>query len=166
VPSYSSYQEWFNKVWILADLPYRFKPFDIFTPEQLVNMYSNGESPKSVAKKMTKGLHRVEKEGSEKKASLGENFNSDIVRKKFKSELVRTLYYLADPSGPHPWGMQNKVNPPFSLPLPINDKNAGKKNREAVEKVVNDSKFDSTIRQLLKLVRDELNKNTKSRSFS
>jgi len=151
---YSSYSDWFTKVWILADLPYRFKPFDIFSAEQLVTMYNDGVSPKTVAKKMRYGLDK--KVGSIVKIA-NTDLNSSLIRTKFKSEIVRTLFFIAmGYSFPNPWGIAARPIYPERTPLPIKDKNAGKEPREAIEKLINGSKYDGWIRQLLRDIKDGL----------
>ena len=169
--AYTSYQEWFNKVWILANPPFRFRPFDIFSAEQLVDMYSKGISPKTVAKKMQIGMGirhstRLSSTATDKiikdlkdlskKPSITD-FNSSLVRTKFKSELVRILYYIAiGMQGPHPWGIASRPQPPERLPLQVKDKTAGKYTRETLEKFINNPRWDSWIRQLLKEAKKEL----------
>jgi len=92
------------------------------------------------------------------------DFNSATVRNKVKSEMVRILYYMAQNfEGPHPWGIASRLMPPRSLPLPLKDKNAGKHTREVLEKLINDSKWDSRIRQLLREAKDNLSKVPKSK---
>jgi len=92
------------------------------------------------------------------------DLNSQIARKKLRSEIVRILYYLSTSySGPHPWGLLARPIYPEVSPLPIKDKNAGKETREAIEELMKKGYWDQFIRILLREVKTKLDKQSKGK---
>lgn len=170
-----TYVDWLEKILQIVNLPFRLSIFDFYTAEELVKLYKQNKSPKEAAKRMQIGVgfnktgkvDKVDKiikdlKDLANKSPNINDFNSSLIRTKFKSEIVRILYYLIVGSqGPHLWGIQNRIQPPERSPLPLKDPNACKVTRETLEKLVNSSSWDSWIRQLLRAAKDELTKASK-----
>jgi hypothetical protein len=137
----------------------RFTVIDFISEPELLDFYNNKVAPENVVKYIWRGTARranlqyiSDKLRSISKEANYKDFNSSLTREKFKSEIVRILYYMycGYNSTPHPWGLKNRPQFPERLPLPIIDKEVGKDVRKALENLINSSKWDSWIRQLLK----------------
>lgn len=100
-------------------------------------------------RKVASGLKEVatQKTAKPKYNSL----STERARVKFKSELLRVLYYMAQGySGPHPWGAAARPPYPEQSPLQLKDAGAETELRETIEKFLNDSRWDSTLGRLLR----------------
>ena len=85
------------------------------------------------------------------------DLNSQIARKKLRSEIVRILFYMAQGyGGPHPWGLLARPIYPEISPLPVKDKKAGKETREAIEELMKKGYWDQFIRILLRELKTKL----------
>jgi hypothetical protein len=77
--------------------------------------------------------------------------NTEQSKIKFRSELVRLLYYMAvGYNGPHPWG--NSARPPFPefSPLSLKDAGAEKQVRDTIEKMLSDPEWSFILSKLLR----------------
>lgn len=76
--------------------------------------------------------------------------STEKFKAKFKSELIRTLYYmLVGYEGPHPWGVSAKPAYPEYSPLPVRNKACGKQAREAVESLISSRDFEVMCKKIL-----------------
>ena len=79
------------------------------------------------------------------------SLSTDRARVKFKSELVRILYYIARGyEGPHPWGISGRPPYPERSPVPLKDSGAESELRESIEEFLADSQWDTVIRRMLR----------------
>ncbi len=85
--------------------------------------------------------------------------SSEKLRAKFKSELVRTLYYmLVGYKGPHPWGVSAKPAYPEYNNLPIRNRECGRHVREAMESLISSRDLDAICKKILAEVDKKVSK--------
>ena len=153
------------------NLPDKFTVKDFLSKAQLLSLYQSGTEPSDVLHKIWNGttdiptikkynrLSPINKVTAKIHALVKEadssTLNSSLARDKLRSELVRILFYMHEGYNTvNPWGIKNRPQYPERTPISVVDKNAGKEVREALEKLMKDSKWDSLLRQLLKAVKE------------
>jgi hypothetical protein len=91
--------------------------------------------------------------GLHKKASKSKynDIDTEKFKAKFKSELVRTLYYmLVGYAGPHPWGPSNRPAYPEYSPIAVTHPGYERKLRETIESMLSSPEWDKNIKKLLR----------------